>query len=144
MSFPDTVGIVFKISEVGKHQAIVGVVSTGLVSPGPALTPGLVLDISPSLLRWITNVVFVNYNYPAESPALFIVRDRSEDIQHGGVSPALVNLENKEISSVAIMMLPLIPCNKRKCQSSSLPSSERRIGNLTMIKYKICNYFNNY
>ena len=97
--------------------------------------PALSWIFPPSLLRWITNVVFVNYNYPAENPALFIVRDRSEDIQHGGVSPALVNLENKEISSVAIMMLPLIPCNKRKCQSSSLPSSERGIGNLTMIKY---------
>ena len=84
------------------------------------------------------NVVFVNsYHYQAESPALFIVRDSSEDIQHGGVGPALVNLENKEISSVAIMMLPLIPCNKRICWSSSLPSPGRRIGNLTMIKYLI-------
>ena len=63
--------------------------------------------------------------YHAESLALFIVRDRSEDIQDGGVCPALVNLENKEISSVDIMMLPLIPCNKRKCQSSSLPSQGR-------------------
>ena len=50
-------------------------------------------------LRRITNVVFVNYHYPAESPALLIVRDRGEDIQDGGVGPALVNLENKEISS---------------------------------------------
>ena len=46
------------------------------------------------------NVVFVNsYHYQAESPALFIVRDRGKDIQQGGVGPALVNLENKEISS---------------------------------------------
>ena len=49
--------------------------------------------------RRITNVVFVNDHYPAESPALLIVRDRGEDIQDGGVGPALVNLENKEISS---------------------------------------------
>ena len=80
--------------------------SVVLVSPGPALTPGLVLVISPSLLRWIINVGYINYNYPAENPALFIVRDRSEDIQHGGVSPALVNLENKEISSVDIITVP--------------------------------------
>ena len=46
-------------------------------------------------------------NYHAQSLTLFIVRDRSEDIQDGGVSPALVNLENKEISSVDIIMLPL-------------------------------------
>ena len=51
------------------------------------------------ILRRITNVVFINYNYPAESLTLLIVRDRGEDIQHGGVGPALVNLENKEISS---------------------------------------------
>ena len=40
-----------------------------------------------------------SYHYQAESPALLIVRDRGEDIQDGGVGPALVNLENKEISS---------------------------------------------
>ena len=57
--------------------------------------------------RRITNVVFVNYHYPAESPALLIVRDRGEDIQHGGVGPALVNLENKEISSEDIMVVSL-------------------------------------
>ena len=57
------------------------------------------------ILRRITNVVFVNYHYPAESPALLIVRDRGEDIQHGGVGPALVNLENKEISSKDIIMV---------------------------------------
>ena len=44
-------------------------------------------------------------NYPAESLTLLIVGDRSEDIQHGGVSPALVNLENKEIESVNMMSL---------------------------------------
>ena len=104
---PDAVRKGCKVSEVRIHPAVVTEHSVVLVSPGPALTPGLVLDISPSSLRWFTNVVFVNYNYPAESPALFIVRDRSEDIQHGGVSPALVNLENKEISSVDIIMLPL-------------------------------------
>ena len=49
--------------------------------------------------RRISNVVFVIEHYPAESPALLIVRDRGEDIQDGGVGPALVNLENKEISS---------------------------------------------
>ena len=42
-------------------------------------------------------VVFVNYHHPAESLTLLMVGDRSEDIQQGGVSPALVNLENKEI-----------------------------------------------
>ena len=83
--------------------------SVVLVSPGPALTAGLVLDISRYLItsRRITNVVFVNYHYPAESPALLIVRDRGEDIQHGGVGPALVNLENKEISSEDIMVVSL-------------------------------------
>ena len=50
LSFPDTVGIVFNISEAGEHQAIVGVVSTGLREPGPALTAGLVLDIKASSL----------------------------------------------------------------------------------------------
>ena len=49
----------------------------------------------------------MNFNYPTKSPALFIIRDRNEDIQHGRVSPALVNLENKEISNVAVMSLPL-------------------------------------
>ena len=78
----------------------------------------------------MTNVVF----YPTESPALFIVRDRSEDIQQGGVGPALVNLENKEISSENIMMGPLLPCNKRIRWSSSLPSPGWRIENLTMMK----------
>ena len=34
--------------------------------------------------------------YHAQSLALFIVRDRSEDIQHGGVGPALVKLEKRE------------------------------------------------
>ena len=100
-----------KVSQVRKHETVVSEPSVVLIliSPGPALTPGLVLDISRLLLRWIINVVLlVNYNfYPAENPALFIVRDRSEDIQDGGVSPALVNLENKEISSVDIIMLPL-------------------------------------
>ena len=46
-------------------------------------------------------------HYPAESPALFIVRDRGEDIQKGGVGPALVNLENKEMSSEDIMVVSL-------------------------------------
>ena len=69
--------------------------------------------------------------HTTESPALFIVGDRRQVIQQGGVSPALVNLENKEIESEDIMtMMSLILCNKRKCWSSSLPSQERRIGNL--------------
>ena len=68
-----------------------------LVSPGPALTPGLVLDISNSILRGIIGVVLVHCRYPTESLTLLIVGDRSEETQHGGVSPALVNLENKEI-----------------------------------------------
>ena len=59
------------------------------------------------------SLLFVHYNYPAESPALFIVRDRGEDIQQCGIAPGLVNLENKEISSVDIMVR-LKPCNKRK------------------------------
>ena len=49
----------------------------------------------------------VNYHYPADNLALFRVRDRGEDIQQCGVGPALVNLENIEISSEAIMMMPL-------------------------------------
>ena len=68
-----------------------------LVSPGPALTPGLVLDISKLISRGIISVVLVNYRYSTENLTLLIIGDRSEDIQHGGVSPALVNLENKEI-----------------------------------------------
>ena len=59
------------------------------------------------ILRWIINVVFVNNNYLAENPTLFIVRDRGEDIQHGGVGPALVNLENKEISREDILVVSL-------------------------------------
>ena len=47
-SIPDTVGIVLNISEAGEDQAIVGEVSVVLVSPGPALTACLVLDISTS------------------------------------------------------------------------------------------------
>ena len=79
-------------------------------------------------------ILVVFDTHTTESPALFIVGDRSEDIQQGGVSPALVNLENKEIWSEDITM-SLILCNKRKCWSSSLPSPERRIGNLAMKKY---------
>ena len=84
----------------------------------------------------LMGVVFVNCRYPAESLTLLIVGDRSEDIQHGGVSPALVNLENKEIWSEDITM-SLILCNRRKCWSSSLPSPEWRIGNLDRKKYWI-------
>ena len=81
-------------------------------------------------------ILVVFDTHTTESPALFIVGDRSEDIQQGGVGPALVNLENKEIESEDIMtMMSLILCNRRKCWSSSLPSPERRIGNLTMKKY---------
>ena len=39
------------------------------------------------------------YTYTTQNLALLIVRDRGEDIQDGGVGPALVNLEIKEISS---------------------------------------------
>ena len=74
--------------------------------------------------------------HTTESPALFIVGDRRQVIQQGGVSPALVNLENKEIESEDIMtMMSLILCNKRKCWSSSLPSPEQRIRNLAMKIY---------
>ena len=100
-------GVGCGFSQFRIHPAVITEHSVVLISPCPALTPGLVLDISRLSLRWIRNVVFVDYNYPAESLTLFIVRDRSEDIQDGGVSPALVNLENKEISSVDIMILPL-------------------------------------
>ena len=95
-----------EVSQVRKHPAMFKL-RVVLISPGPGLTLGLVLDISRLSLRCIINVVIINHNYPAENLTLFIVRDRSEDIQHGGVSPALVNLENKEISSVDIIMLPL-------------------------------------
>ena len=74
--------------------------------------------------------------HTTESLALFIVGDRSEGTKQGGVSPALVNLENKEIDSEDIMtMMSLILCNKRKCYSSSLPLPMRTIGNLAMMKY---------
>ena len=135
-SLPNAVRKGCKVSEVRIDPAVVTEHSVVLISPGPALTPGLVLDISILLLRGIWNVVLVNCRYPAESLTLLIVGDRSEDIQHGGVSPALVNLENKEIWSEDITM-SLILCNKRKCWSSSLPSPERRIGNLAMKKYWI-------
>ena len=85
-----------KVSYVRIHPAVVTEDIALLISPGPALTPDLVLDISTLLLRGVISVVLVNCHYPAENLTLFIVGDRSEDIQHGGVSPALVNLENKE------------------------------------------------
>ena len=85
------------VSEFGKHPAVVAEHGVVLVSPGPGLTAGIVLIFQ--LSRRISNVVFVHHHYPAENPALLIVRDRGEDIQHGGVGPALVNLENKEASS---------------------------------------------
>ena len=94
---PDAVRVGECSSEVRVEKAVVVGGRVLLVSPGPALTPGLVLDISTLVLRGITCVVLVNCRYPAESLTLLIVGDRSEDIQHGGVSPALVNLENKEI-----------------------------------------------
>ena len=84
------------LSQVRIHPAVSIEHSVVLISPGPALTPDLVLDISTLLLRGVISVVLVNCHYPAENLTLFIVGDRSEDIQHGGVSPALVNLENKE------------------------------------------------
>ena len=94
-----------EVSQVRKHPAIISEHGVVLVSPGPALTAGLVLIFQ--LLRRISNVVFVHNHYPAEDLALLIVRDRGEDIQHGGVGPALVNLENKEISSEDIMVVSL-------------------------------------
>ena len=84
-------------SEVRVEKTLVVDSYIVLVSPGPALTPGLVLDISILLLRGILSVVLFHCRYPAESLTLLIVGDRSEDIQQGGVSPALVNLENKEM-----------------------------------------------
>ena len=80
-----------EVSKVRKHPAAVPIVR---ISPGPSLTAGLVLIFQ--LLRRISNVVFVHHHYPAEDLALLIVRDRGEDIQHGGVGPALVNLESKD------------------------------------------------
>ena len=95
----------------------------------------------------MTNVVFVNYHYPAEIPTLLIVRDRGEDIQQGGVGPALVNLDKKEISSediMAVVSLTAIPCNKTICWSSSLPKSERRTRSLTnMEMMNICIKYEN-
>ena len=82
------------MSEVRVEEAVVVESRVVLVSPGPALTACLVLIFE--LLRRISNVVFVHHHYPAENLALLIVRDRGEDIQHGGVGPALVNLESKE------------------------------------------------
>ena len=86
-----------KVSYVRIHPAVVTEDIVLLISPGPALTPDLVLDISTLLLRGIIGIVLVNCHYPAEILTLLKVGDRSEDIQQGGVSPALVNLENKEI-----------------------------------------------
>ena len=83
-----------EVAQVRKHPAVISEHGVVLVSPGPALTAGLVLIFQ--LLRRISNVVFVHHHYPAEDLALLIVRDRGEDIQHGGVGPALVNLESKE------------------------------------------------
>ena len=90
---PDAVRVGECSSEVRVEKAVVVGGRVLLVSPGPALTPGLVLDIS----KLIIGVVLVNCHYPAENLTLLIVGDRSEETQHGGVSPALVNLENKEI-----------------------------------------------
>ena len=81
-------------SQARIHPAMFSEHSVVLVSPGPSLTAGLVLIFQ--LLRRISNVVFVHHHYPAEDLTLLIVRDRGEDIQHGGVGPALVNLESKE------------------------------------------------
>ena len=80
-----------EVAQVRIHPAAVPVVR---ISPGPSLTAGLVLIFQ--LSRRTSNVVFVHHHYPAENPALLIVRDRGEDIQHGGVGPALINLEGKE------------------------------------------------
>ena len=90
---PDAVRVGECSSEVRVEKAVVVGGRVLLVSPGPALTPGLVLDIS----KLIIGAVLFNCHYPAESLTLLIVGDRSEETQHGGVSPALVNLENKEI-----------------------------------------------
>ena len=40
--------------------------------------------------------VFI-HTHTTESLTLFIVGDKIENIQHGGVGPALVNLDNEEI-----------------------------------------------
>ena len=82
------------VAQVRKHPAVLGEDGVVLVSPGPALTVCLVLIFQ--LSRRISNVVFVHHHYPAEDLTLFIGRDRGEDIQHGGVGPALVNLESKD------------------------------------------------
>ena len=67
----------------------------------------------------ILNVVF-DTDF-TESLALLIILDRRQDIQDGGVNPALINLENKELTSGDIRLELLLPCNRRRCQSSSLP-----------------------
>ena len=91
---PDAVRVGECTSEVRVEKAVVLEGRVLLVSPGPAFTAGLVLIFQ--LLRRISNVVFVHHHYPAEDLALLIVRDRGEDIQHGGVGPALINLESKD------------------------------------------------
>ena len=91
---PNAVRVVCEVAQVRIHPAVVSEHGVVLVSPGPSLTAGLVLIFQ--LLRRISNVVFVHHHYPAEDLTLLIVRDRGEDIQHGGVGPALVNLESKE------------------------------------------------
>ena len=91
---PDAVRVGECSSEVRVEKAVVVGGRVLLVSPGPALTVGLVLIFQ--LSRRISNVVFVHHHYLAEDLTLLIVRDRGEDIQHGGVGPALVNLENKD------------------------------------------------
>ena len=123
---PNTVRKGLKVSQVRKHETVVSETRVVLViiSPGPALTLGPVLDISKIIITVIYK--FINHDYPAENLTLSIVRDRSEVIQQCGVIPGLVNLENNEISSVDLMMQQLRPCNRRICQSSSLPSPGRR------------------
>ena len=83
----------YEVAQVRIHPAVLGEDGVVLVSPGPALTASLVLIFQ--LLRRISNVVFVHNHYPAENLTLLIVRDRGEDIQHGGVTPALINLQDK-------------------------------------------------
>ena len=61
------------------------------------MAPGLVLIIQHHVGLEKTSPN--SDTHTAENLAFFIVRNGRQDIQYGGVGPALVNLENKEISS---------------------------------------------
>ena len=71
------------------HPAVVTEDIVLLISPGPALTPDLVLDISTLLLRGIISVVLVNCHYPAENLTLFIVGEQGDLSGHLSEDPCV-------------------------------------------------------